>query len=183
MLGSEVYIHQSRINDKFGFQGSGFAWHSDFETWHTEDGMPAMRALSCSVLLTDNLAEHAPKLLIPGSHKTYVGCVDPATCPVTDDEAAHESHTMGQPSPEILSLLTHQAGEVTSATGYAGSVVFFDCNIQHCSADVTSEHPRANAFLVYNSVENMLGTPANGLEPRPEYLAHREQTDPLQDAD
>lgn len=182
ILASEVYLHQSRLNYRAANAQEEFYWHSDFETWHTEDGMPAMRALSCSVLLTDNLAEHAPKLLIPGSHKTYVGCVDPATCPVTDDEAAHESHTMGQPSPEILSLLTHQAGEVTSATGLAGSVVFFDCNIQHRSADDTSEHPRANAFLVYNSVENTLGTPANGLEPRPEHLAHREQTDPLQEA-
>ncbi|MFW5927173.1 MAG: phytanoyl-CoA dioxygenase family protein, partial [Wenzhouxiangella sp.] len=45
LLGSEVYIHQSRINDKFGFQGSGFDWHSDFETWHAEDGMPRMRAV------------------------------------------------------------------------------------------------------------------------------------------
>ncbi|REH40275.1 ectoine hydroxylase [Paraperlucidibaca baekdonensis] len=179
VLGSEVYLHQSRLNYRAADTQEEFYWHSDFETWHTEDGMPAMRALSCSVLLTDNLAEHAPKLLIPGSHKTYVGCVDPASCPVTEDEAAHESHTMGQPSPEILSLLTHQAGDVTSATGLAGSVVFFDSNIQHRSADEPSEHSRANAFLVYNSVDNMLGEPANGLAPRPEHLAHRDNVDVL----
>ena len=175
VLASEVYLHQSRLNYRAANTQEEFYWHSDFETWSIEDGMPAMRALSCSVLLTDNLAEHAPKLLIPGSHKTFVGCVDPANCPVTDDESAHESHTMGQPSPEILSLLTHQAGDITSATGRAGSVVFFDCNIQHRSADEASKHVRANAFLVYNSVDNQLGEPANGLAPRPEHLAHREQ--------
>jgi len=54
ILGSEVYIHQSRANMKPGFKGKEFYWHSDFETWHVEDGMPSMRALSCSVLLTDN---------------------------------------------------------------------------------------------------------------------------------
>src|SRR5690606_33173697 len=54
ILGSEVYIHQSRANLKPGFKGKEFYWHSDFETWHVEDGMPNMRALSCSVLLTDN---------------------------------------------------------------------------------------------------------------------------------
>jgi ectoine hydroxylase len=183
ILGSEVYLHQSRLNYRAANTQEEFYWHSDFETWHTEDGMPAMRAVSCSVLLTDNFAEHAPKLLIPGSHKTYVGCVDPASSPATDNEAAHASHTMGQPSPEILSLLTHQAGDVTSATGLAGSVVFFDCNIQHRSADEPSEHLRANAFLVYNSVENTLSDPANGLAPRPEYLAHREHISPLQPLD
>ncbi|NYT64736.1 phytanoyl-CoA dioxygenase family protein [Alcaligenaceae bacterium] len=53
ILGSEVYMHQSRTNMKPGFKGKEFYWHSDFETWHVEDGMPRMRALSCSVLLTD----------------------------------------------------------------------------------------------------------------------------------
>src|SRR5699024_12245631 len=41
ILGSDVYIHQSRINYKPGFVGKEFSWHSDFETWHAEDGMPA----------------------------------------------------------------------------------------------------------------------------------------------
>jgi ectoine hydroxylase len=36
------------------FQGRDFWWHSDFETWHIEDGMPRMRALS-ALMLTDNL--------------------------------------------------------------------------------------------------------------------------------
>ena len=54
LLGSDVYIHQSRVNYKGGFRGKEFYWHSDFETWHVEDGMPRMRALSCSILLTDN---------------------------------------------------------------------------------------------------------------------------------
>jgi ectoine hydroxylase len=39
LLGSDVYIHQSRINDKAGFSGAGFNWHSDFETWHAEDAV------------------------------------------------------------------------------------------------------------------------------------------------
>ena len=49
ILGSQVYIHQSRVNLKPGFKGKEFYWHSDFETWHIEDGMPRMRALSCSI--------------------------------------------------------------------------------------------------------------------------------------
>ena len=56
LLGSEVYIHQSRANLKPGFTGKEFYWHSDFETWHVEDGMPRMRALSVSIALTPNAA-------------------------------------------------------------------------------------------------------------------------------
>src|SRR3546814_3200003 len=43
LLDDTVYIHQSRLNYKPGFQGKEFYWHSDFETWHVEDGMPRMR--------------------------------------------------------------------------------------------------------------------------------------------
>ncbi|MGN8200309.1 phytanoyl-CoA dioxygenase family protein, partial [Salinisphaera sp. RV14] len=70
LLGGDVYIHQSRINDKYGFQGSGFDWHSDFETWHAEDGMPRMRAISASIMLTDNNEFNGPLMLIPGKRST-----------------------------------------------------------------------------------------------------------------
>ncbi|WP_369693636.1 phytanoyl-CoA dioxygenase family protein [Lentibacillus sp. CBA3610] len=55
LLGSDVYIHQSRINYKPGFKGKEFDWHSDFETWHVEDGMPRMRAVSLSIALSDTI--------------------------------------------------------------------------------------------------------------------------------
>lgn len=48
ILGSEVYLHRTRVDLKPGLGGDGFYRHSDFETWHAEDGMPAPRAVSCS---------------------------------------------------------------------------------------------------------------------------------------
>src|SRR5699024_963375 len=36
LLGSDVYLHQTRINYMPGYKGTGFYWHSDFETWHAE---------------------------------------------------------------------------------------------------------------------------------------------------
>src|SRR5690606_2564781 len=54
ILGSDVYLHQTRINFMPSFTGTGFYWHSDFETWHAEDGMPRPRAVSLSIALTDN---------------------------------------------------------------------------------------------------------------------------------
>mgnify|MGYP000662194585 CR=1 FL=1 len=68
-------MHQSRLNLKPGFKGKEFYWHSDFETRHVEDGLPRMRTVSCSVLLTDNHSYNGPLMLIPGSHRKFISCV------------------------------------------------------------------------------------------------------------
>ena len=49
LLASDVYLHQTHVTYKPSFVGQEFYWHSDFETWHVEDGMPSMRALSVSI--------------------------------------------------------------------------------------------------------------------------------------
>lgn len=74
ILGSDVYVHQSRINVKPGFGASGFYWHSDFETWHAEDGLPNMRTVSVSIALTENHDTNGGLMIMPGSHRTFLGC-------------------------------------------------------------------------------------------------------------
>jgi ectoine hydroxylase len=172
ILDSKVYLHQSRLNYKPGFRGKEFYWHSDFETWHIEDGMPEMRALSCSVLLTDNHAYNGPLMVIPASHRMYVGCVGE-----TPDENYRHSlrqQQIGTPCEIALSTLSDLGGGIHPITGAAGTIVLFDCNLLHGSAGNISPDSRSNAFFVYNSVENTLGEPAHNLTPRPEYLAHRQ---------
>ncbi|MCB5362866.1 ectoine hydroxylase [Pusillimonas sp. CC-YST705] len=171
ILGSETYLHQSRVNFKPGFHGKEFYWHSDFETWHVEDGMPAMRALSCSILLTDNVSSNGPLMLIPGSHRQFIACQG-----VTPDSHYKESlrkQEYGVPDPLSLELLAEQGG-IYQAVAPAGSVVFFDCNVMHGSSSNITPWPRANVFMVYNSVHNTLKTPRYGLAPRPEYIATRD---------
>lgn len=176
ILGSEVYIHQSRANMKPGFKGKEFYWHSDFETWHVEDGMPRMRALSCSILLTDNNACNGPLMLVPGSHQQFISCQG-----VTPDDHYKKSlkkQEYGVPDSLSLQLLVEQGG-IEPMIAKAGSVVFFDCNTMHGSAGNISPWPRANVFMVYNSVENVLGDPKYGLKPRPEHIATRASFEPL----
>ena len=173
ILGSDVYIHQSRVNLKPGFEGAGFPWHSDFETWHIEDGMPRMRALSCSIALTTNNEFNGPLLLVPGSHRSFVACVGE-----TPDEHYKESlrwQEYGTPDLDVLEGLVAHGGMV-SAKGPAGSAVFFDCNTMHGSADNITPFPRSNVFLVYNSVDNHLVEPFGGTVPRPDYIASRNFT-------
>jgi ectoine hydroxylase len=176
ILGSEVYIHQSRANMKPGFKGKEFYWHSDFETWHVEDGMPRMRALSCSVLLTDNNACNGPLMLVPGSHQQFISCQG-----ITPDDHYKQSlkkQEYGVPDQLSLQLLVEQGG-IEAITAKAGSVIFFDCNTMHGSAGNISPWPRANVFMVYNSVENALGDPKYGLKPRPQHIAERKNFEPL----
>lgn len=176
ILGSEVYIHQSRVNLKSGFVGKDFYWHSDFETWHVEDGMPRMRALSCTVLLTENNEFNGPLMLMPGSHMHYISCV--GETPPDHYKQSLKKQEYGIADPAALKLLADRGG-IQSMKGPAGSVVFFDCNTMHGSNSNISPYPRANLFMVYNSVENRLKDPRGGLKPRPEFIAAREVCPPI----
>jgi ectoine hydroxylase len=171
LLGGDVYVHQSRINFKPGFQGKKFYWHSDFETWHVEDGMPSMRALSCSIALTDNYPFNGPLMVVPGSHKKFVSCVGQTPEDHYKDSLRRQEY--GVPDPASLTELAAQGG-IDTPVGKAGSIVLFDCNIMHGSNSNISPYPRSNAFFVYNSVDNRLAAPFSGQKPRPSYIAERE---------
>ena len=177
LLGSEVYIHQSRINDKFGFQGSGFAWHSDFETWHAEDGMPRMRAVSVSLMLTDNNEFNGPLMVIPGSHQVFVPCV--GKTPPANWRSSLKKQEAGVPDKDTLATLAGRGG-IEAPKGPAGSLLLFECNLLHASNENMSPWPRSNLFFVYNSVQNKLEEPYAAPARRPEFLAAREHTAPLQ---
>lgn len=179
ILGSEVYIHQSRINSKAGFCGNGFDWHSDFETWHSEDGMPGMRAISASIMLTENNPFNGPLMLIPGSHQQFVPCVGKTPEENWTDSLKHQQ--VGLPSRLDIEALAGTDG-IVAPTGPAGSLLLFECNTLHASNRNMSPWPRANLFFVYNSVENRLAQPFAGTKPRPSYLAARENTRPLIDS-
>ncbi|MEZ5365019.1 MAG: ectoine hydroxylase [Bryobacterales bacterium] len=176
ILGSEVYLHQSRANMKPGFTGKEFYWHSDFETWHVEDGMPRMRALSVSIALTENYAFNGPLMVMAGSHKTYVACV--GETPEDHYKQSLKRQDYGVPDQESLKRLADRGG-IVAPTGPAGSALFFDCNVMHGSSSNITPYPRSNAFFVYNSIENTVVDPFCGLKPRPEHIATREAFEPL----
>jgi ectoine hydroxylase len=170
LLGDSVYVHQSRLNYKPGFKGKEFFWHSDFETWHTEDGMPRMRALSMSVLLAENTPDNGPLMIIPGSHRTYVTCV--GQTPEDHYRMSLKKQEYGVPDELSLAILAHKHG-IVAPTGKPGTVILFDCNTMHGSNGNITPFPRANAFLVYNAVSNQLEDPFSAEKPRPPFVAER----------
>jgi ectoine hydroxylase len=173
ILGSDVYVHQSRINYKPGFGGGGFYWHSDFETWHAEDGMPAPRAVSISIALTENYPHNGCLMIMPGSHRTFVACV--GETPADHYKESLREQEIGTPDPDSLSALADRHG-IAMLTGPAGSATLFDSNCMHGSASNITPFPRSNIFVVFNSVENTLQEPFAAPAPRPTYIAAREFT-------
>jgi ectoine hydroxylase len=173
ILGSDVYVHQSRVNYKPGFKGKDFYWHSDFETWHAEDGMPRMRAVSISIALTDNHAVNGGLMIMPGSHKTFVSCV--GETPAEHYKESLQNQEVGTPDPDSLTTLAHRHG-IELFTGKAGGATMFDCNCMHGSNGNITPFPRSNVFVVFNSVENTTVEPFAAPSRRPEFIASRDFT-------
>lgn len=171
LLGSDVAIHQSRINLKPGFGGREFDWHSDFETWHAEDGLPAMRTVSISVALTPNLECNGPLMIIPGSHRTFIPCL--GATPDGHYRSSLRRQQVGVPDHDVIATLAHASG-IRVLLGDAGSATVFDSNCLHGSNSNISPHPRSNVFVVYNSVDNALVAPFAAAEPRPDFIADRD---------
>jgi ectoine hydroxylase len=171
LLDDEVYVHQSRLNYKPGFQGKEFYWHSDFETWHAEDGMPRMRALSMSVLLAENTPNNGPLMIIPGSHRIYVTCV--GQTPDDHYKLSLRKQEYGVPDEISLAELAHRNG-IVAPTGKPGTVILFDCNTMHGSNGNITPFPRSNAFFVFNAASNRLIAPFAAAKPRPNFIAARD---------
>lgn len=180
LLNDRVYLHQSRLNYKPGFKGKEFYWHSDFETWHAEDGMPRMRAVSASVLLTDNSRLNGPLLLIPGSQNTFIACL--GETPEDNHKTSLKAQEVGVPQPETIRAMAEKHG-LDAACGPTGTVVFFDCNTLHGSNGNITPDPRSNAFFVFNAITNRPVNPFAAKAPRPAWLANRDRIQPIDPID
>ena len=176
ILNDDIYIHQSRLNYKPGFRGKEFYWHSDFETWHVEDGMPRMRALSMSITLTENTPHNGPLMLVPGSHRKFAVCT--GETPDNHYKQSLKKQEYGVPADQCLEQLVQQGG-LQAAMGRPGSVIVFDCNTMHGSNSNISPFPRSNLFFVYNAMSNQVVKPFCGLTPRPEFIATRRNITPV----
>ncbi len=173
LLGSDVYLTQSRVNIKPAFHGQSFPWHSDFETWHVEDGMPRMRAVTAWIMLTENNEYNGPLYVIPGSHKSFVSCVGITKSKNYDQSL--KKQTAGVPQPKAMQHLL-KANGIQGVYGSPGTVVFHECNLMHGSPDNISGMPRTLLMMVYNSCENKLVQPFCNQPPRPDYLRNTSTT-------
>ncbi|QDP72963.1 phytanoyl-CoA dioxygenase [Legionella israelensis] len=172
ILNDDVYIHHSRINIKSGFDGKSFTWHSDFETWHTEDAIPGMRMLTGWVFLTENNEYNGSLFVIPGSHKKFISCV--GATPDDNYKRSLRKQVLGVPGKETMQELVKEHG-IKGVYGPPGTVVFHECNLMHGSPDNISPFDRTNLFFVYNSLNNQpLEDHYLSQKRRPDFLARRD---------
>lgn len=185
LLGSEVYIHQFKINPKVALDGDQWEWHQDFLYWHREDGMPTPRVVSVALFLQDVNDFNGPMLLIPGSHREGMMGVPPHEkySLKVDEPVEQDGHSpVWMPTltadlkykidKEILARLVAK-NNICAAKGRAGFVLFFHGNMFHASANNLSPFDRVSVCVAYNSVENRLCEVAT---PRPAFLANRDFT-------
>lgn len=167
LLGGDVYMHHSRINIKPAYVGKSFPWHSDFETWHCEDGLPRCRCLTAWIMLTDNTHFNGPLYLIPGSHKSYVSCK--GVTPSENYKFSLKKQEYGVPTIDAIKELSSK--DIVAALGKTGTLVIHDGNIMHGSPDNISPNPRTNAFFVYNSIQNKPTKPFAAPKKRASFLS------------
>src|SRR5699024_2834991 len=156
------------INYMPGFKGKGFYWHSDFETWHAEDGLPAPRAVSLSIALTDNYPFNGGLMVMPGSHRHFVP--GQGVTPEDNHRRSLVMQNVGVPSHDDITELAAEYG-IDQFTGAAGAGLWFDSNIMHGSGNNITPYPRSNIFLVFNSVDNAPVAPFEAQRPRPVHIA------------
>ena len=147
LVGSGVYIHQSRLNYNAGLGSGGFDWHQDYATWRKVDGLPEARALMITVFLDDVTAAQGPLLYIPRSH--HDGVIDDFE-PVQDATG----NVLMRLAERRLVELVERGGGVEAGVGPAGTVIFMHCNLVHGSTPNITPLRRALFYINVNSVEN-----------------------------
>jgi ectoine hydroxylase len=132
-----------------------------------------MRTVSVSIALTENHDTNGGLMIMPGSHRTFLGCA--GATPKDNYKRSLQMQDAGTPSDEAL---THLAGRhgIKLFTGRAGSATWFDCNCMHGSGDNITPFPRSNVFIVFNSVENAAVEPFAAPVRRPEFIGARDFT-------
>ena len=192
LLGSEVYIHQYKVNAKVALEGDQWEWHQDFLYWHKEDGMPTPRVLTAAIFLQEVHEFNGPLLVIPGTHKRPLIDIKADRKYLKEDHTSLRTELDVEPAwmPTLTADLKYKINKVIlgrllqnsrihAVKGPAGLALFFHGSLFHASAGNLSAADRISLFVTYNSVHN----PLRRLEkPRPTFIANPDCT-PLSPVD
>jgi ectoine hydroxylase len=180
LLGGQIYLYQSKLNTKAAMCGDWWEWHQDYTYWKQDDGMPRPDVLTAMIFLNDVTEFNGPMLLIPGSHKT--GTVDNEAHQADLSEEGYgeylrKAEYMTSLTADLKYKLKQQtisnwvtSNGLVSATGPAGSILFFHGNVFHASSNNLSPWDRHTYLLTYNHINN---EPLEIEHPRPDFLAIR----------
>ncbi len=172
IVGSPVYLHRSRIHIEDKVNGTAYPWHSEFETWHAEDGVPRMRGVEVWLMLSPSTPTNGAFRMLAKSHHIYAACQGSKL--KTGNGNGHSMHGLSRPSFETLTRLFY-FGELAKAYGEPGTLVICDSNLMYGSSRNAEANPHVTAMLSYNSMENRpVGRPFAARHLRPSPLVNHE---------
>lgn len=165
IIGSPIYVSQSKINKKKPQKGKKWDIHRGFTFWHLLDAMPEAYMISVFIFVTDQTIENGAIYALAGSHKE-----------VNKEQLKDESLLLGSREQDTAANLSIQIKkdyieqytsqyEKVYLTGKAGDLLLMHPLLLHASDSNESDASRDLMITVYNSIDNL---PQN--HRRPDYL-------------
>ena len=167
ILNEPFYLFQSKFNDKKSLESGSWPWHQDFTFWQ-EDGMPADKAITAAVYLTDVTDFSGPLICVPGTHKH--GRIETV---LNNPDGVHDENLKYMIRPETLKDIIRQYGAIVSTAGPAGSVLYFHSSVLHGSFQNMYHLDRKLMMFTFNPLSNKTNDVEN---PRADYMVKRDFT-------
>ncbi len=171
IIGTDVYIHQSKINVKNTDSSSVWPFHRDFPFWHVFDHIPQNSMVNVVIYLDDVFNGSGELQLIPASHLEFLPKEQNNTSQKYSLEGSASSDLLFSFTEEELTYFEKKYG--TNCTfGKKGSVLFFNPDVIHGSGASETDFSRKILILTFNSCKNLPKAVSN----RPEYLCSTNHT-------
>lgn len=165
LFNEPFYLFQSKFNDKKSLESGSWPWHQDFTFWE-EDGMPAAKAITAALYLTDITVFSGPIICVPGTHKH--GRIETV---LNNPDGVHDENLKYLITPETLGRITSNYGPIVSTSAPAGSVLYFHSDILHGSFQNMYHIDRKIMMFTFNPISNKT-TPVEN--PREDFMVKRD---------
>jgi ectoine hydroxylase len=157
LIGTPVYISQSKINLKKGKKGKKWDYHRGFTFWHLLDGKPEPKMISVFICLTDQTKENGAVYVLKESHKN----VSEKSIKEESEFINRTNHKKDTSSKLSIQIKENYIEKYQSEyekeylTGKAGDVFFMHPKLLHASDKNTTNISRDLMITVFNSIDNL----------------------------
>jgi len=139
LMGEEIAFFHGKVIFKEAKKGGAWEWHQDYGYWY-DQGFAFPRMISASIAIDPATIENGCLEVLRGSHRLGR---------VTHGQFGTQTGI----DPTRIKVLEPLFDRVPCEM-QPGSVLFFDCNLLHCSAANLSNYPRRSVIMCYNALTN-----------------------------
>jgi ectoine hydroxylase len=145
LFGARQYIHHCKFMNKKAFDGIAWLWHQDYGYWQTMGSIrPDM--FSAMVMFDPATPDNGCLTVLPGSHK--LGRLEHRD----DGDTGGELMMTFLPNSTMQNVC--ETFKPLPLESEPGDVIFFDCNLMHCSGHNLSPRDRRAAIIAFNTDAN-----------------------------